>query len=303
MRTSEKGIEFLERHEGVVLKAYRDPTGTWTIGAGLTAASGVVKPRAGMAITREEARALMAKALERNYEPAVAKAMPGAKQHEFDGGSSFHWNTGAIGRASWVGACLVGDWPGVQARLMRWTKSKGRVLPGLERRRREEYELIRHGKYAGSVEWGGTANRAKVVVPMTDEEVEAARLGLKKLGYKPGFTRGAITKSAVITFQRDHDLTVDGIIGRATLSTLQRRLDARAKTAKAAAVTAGGVTETQADVLTDALANMPGAEWIGIAVVALGALWLARLAFSYRDAVAAKTQRTAPKLAAQLRRF
>ena len=53
MQLSDKGLAFLETHEGVVLKAYRDPVGVWTIGAGLTAASGVVKPKAGMVITIE----------------------------------------------------------------------------------------------------------------------------------------------------------------------------------------------------------------------------------------------------------
>lgn len=43
--SEDKGIPFLEAHEGVALTAYRCPAGKWTIGAGLTAASGVVEPR------------------------------------------------------------------------------------------------------------------------------------------------------------------------------------------------------------------------------------------------------------------
>jgi len=102
MRTSENGIAFIQRHEGVVLRAYRDPVGVWTIGAGLTKKSGVVDPSPGMAITREQADDLLARALRLNCEPAVARAMPRAKPHEFDAGVSFHFNTGAIARASWV---------------------------------------------------------------------------------------------------------------------------------------------------------------------------------------------------------
>ena len=60
MQTSQRGIAFLERHEGVVLRAYRCPAGHWTIGAGLTAASGVVTPKPGMVITRKEATRLLA---------------------------------------------------------------------------------------------------------------------------------------------------------------------------------------------------------------------------------------------------
>ena len=44
MQTSAQGIVALELEEGVVLKAYRDAVGVWTIGAGLTASSGVVRP-------------------------------------------------------------------------------------------------------------------------------------------------------------------------------------------------------------------------------------------------------------------
>jgi GH24 family phage-related lysozyme (muramidase) len=73
--SEEKGIPFLKAHEGVVLTAYRCPAGKWTIGAGLTAASGVVTPRAGMTITRAEASHMLKQALARNYEPAVRQAI------------------------------------------------------------------------------------------------------------------------------------------------------------------------------------------------------------------------------------
>ena len=116
MQTSERGIAFNERLEGVVLRAYRCPAGKWTIGAGLTAASGVVDPGPGMVITVEDASRLMALALRKKYEPAVARAMPGAKQHAFDGGVSFHWNTGAISRASWVPAWASGNMAGMRER-------------------------------------------------------------------------------------------------------------------------------------------------------------------------------------------
>lgn len=83
MQTSERGVAFIERHEAVVLRAYRDPVGVWTIGAGLTAASGVVDPGPGMVITAEEASRLLTEALRRRYEPAVARAK-GAKGERAD---------------------------------------------------------------------------------------------------------------------------------------------------------------------------------------------------------------------------
>jgi hypothetical protein len=87
--SEDKGIPFLEAHEGVVLTAYRCPAGKWTIGAGLTAASGVVAPHAGMTITRAEARRLLKLALARNYEPGVRQVLGPVPQHAFDGAVSF----------------------------------------------------------------------------------------------------------------------------------------------------------------------------------------------------------------------
>lgn len=311
MQTSEKGIAFLERLEGVVLRAYRDPVGIWTIGPGLTAASGVVTPKAGMTITLEQSRALTAEALVRNYEPAVRKAMPGAEQHEFDGGSSFHWNTGAIGKASWVARWRAGDWPGVRSKINLWVKGGGKVLPGLTRRRKEEYNLIRFGVYEGDPSVTPADGLATEVLRLSGAELTEIRQALTELGYAPGDDQRGIAKAAVTAFQRDHDLTVDGIIGKATLSTLQRRIDAATKTVTATAVTAGGAAGGAAaaqggplgDALGETLTNLPGAEWAGAGIGVLGALRLAWLAFSYRDAIAAKIQHRMPGLATFLRSF
>lgn len=96
-------------------------------------------------------------------------------------------------------------------------------------------------------------------------------------------------------FQRDHDLTVDGIIGKATLSTLQRRLNA-----PVAAVAPAGVTAAGGGSLVDAI---PAPEWAGLVVAGLGAIWLGVTAWHYRDVIAAKITDIAPGAAAYLRKF
>ncbi len=309
IKTSPKGIAFLERHEGVVLKAYRDPIGIWTIGAGLTKASGVVTPRAGMTISNAEASRLMAEALQRNYEPRVRKAMPGAQQHEFDAGASFDWNAGAIHKASWVKAWLVGDWGEAKRRLALWRKAGGRVLPGLVRRRDEEFQLLRFGDYGNGASHNPPKDYARIVVPTSAGEVALLHAAFKKLGYLPGANSGRIRTDAVRAFQRDHDLTDDGIIGRATLSTVQRRLDARSKVKAPGAVAASGGAATVAPDQIDVALPEAG----GIApelVVALGALGLVIgglallwVAWRYRDVIAVKVQRFSPRLAAKLRGY
>ncbi len=302
MQTSEKGIAFIERQEGVILKAYRDPVGIWTIGSGLTAASGVIKPVAGMVLSRARAREFLSQALAANYEPGVASAMPGAEQNAFDGGVSFHFNTGAIGRASWVGKWRAHDLPGVRTALLLWNKAAGKVFPGLQRRREEEYLLIAKGIYTANPPPAARGIFAGFGIMVDAAEVQHIRDGFQALGYAvtgaPGTT--GILREGVEVFQRDYDLTVDGIIGKATLSTLQRALDARTKAASAAVATGAGGGVAATDTLADPAALPP---WLGWAVLVLGALWLAWLAFTYRDALAARVQRKMPRLAAFLRSF
>lgn len=302
MHTSNQGIAFLERHEGVVLRAYRCPAGIWTIGAGLTAASGVIKPVAGMVITRTEAARLLSQALQRNYEPAVNKAMPGADQREFDAGVSFHFNTGAIGRASWVRKWNNGDWPGVKVALAMWNKGGGKVLPGLTRRRAEEYALLYDGNYGAgiAVETTPATVLARYVAPITTAEMPAIRDALRQLGYTIADLPGiGIEAQVVRAFQRDHGLTEDGIIGRATATTLQRVLDARAKAPAPAAVAAVGGAEVAGSDF-DMLAGIP---WLGEAAIGLAAARGLYLAWTYRDTIAPVFDRHLPRLAALLRSF
>ena len=316
MHMSPRGRAFLRAHEGDVLKAYRDPVGIWTIGVGLTAASGVVVPKAGMTITREESDRLLKLALTRNYEPAVRQAMPNAKPHEFDGGTSFHFNTGAIGRATWVKRWLAkAGADKIRASLMQWVKGGGRVLPGLRRRRQEEADVIlldRWPTYIKAPAETPTIAQAVFVVAMTPEEIETVADAFEELGYDPGTVEGKIRLRAVTDFQLRYDLTVDGRIGRATLSTLQRELDGRRKAAQAVTAAAGGGTVAGGNeaaapdpstVLDPAIVGDPLVTWIGLSVVALALIVLALLAWRYRDLVAARLADRFPKIATWLRSF
>lgn len=299
MQTSAQGVAFLERHEGVVLKAYRCPAGVWTIGAGLTAGSGVVTPRAGMTITSAEATRLLQLALRRNYEPRTARAMSARKpsQHEFDAGTSFDFNTGAIHRASWVQRWAEKNWSAVRTALLAWNKGGGRVLPGLTRRREEEYRLLRHGEYGRGIARPPTPHLAGLVVDLSAEEMSAAQAAFIKLGYNVGTDPDGFDGLAIRAFQNDHDLTVDGIVGRATLSALQRVMDSRAKAkTPAAAATAGGA-ETALDVGGEV---DPALSLLGPVLLGAGLIWGLWLAWQYRDTIASAIAPRFPKLARKL---
>lgn len=308
MQTSAQGVAALELEEGVVLRAYRDSVGVLTIGAGLTAASGVIKPKLGMVITKEQATELLQQALRANYEPAVAKAMTsidGAivtrpNQHEFDAGLSFHWNLGAINRATWVPAWKAkAPRAEIRMRLLAWNKGGGKVLPGLTARRDREAAMLLDGKYRAPALPTPVAGFARWGLLLSGAEIAAAREGFKLLGYEPGPNSNAIFDDAARKFQADHGLTVDGIIGRATLTTLQRRLDARAKSV-APTLAAAATLPAATSGFADQIVNLP---YAGDASMLGVTLWGVSLAWRYRDVIAAKINPTLPRVAAILRSF
>lgn len=305
MQTSTDGIAALELEEGVVLRAYRDVVGRWTIGPGLTAASGVVRPVAGMVISLAKSRELTSLALRQNYEPAVAQAMPGAAQHEFDAGVLFHWNTGAIARASWVPLWVKkAAQSAIAAKFRAWNKGGGRVLPGLVKRRDRELRILFEAIYPIELSEpkSKSVSIARWALPLTSADKMAVIAELTRLGYAVGVDAAAIPAAEIRRFQADHGLTQDGVIGRATLSTLQRRIDAAAK-AKPAAAAAGTTAPVAATVggapdLTDQIA---GADWALPLLAAAALMWCAWLAWSYRDVIAAKITHRLPRAAAILR--
>lgn len=318
---SPKGRKFIYGHEGVVLKAYRDVVGVWTIGPGLTAASGVITPKAGMTITSQKCDELFDLAVGRNYLPRVVKAL-GANVSPFaiDAGVSFDWNTGAIHKASWVKSFLAGKKDEARQRLGLWNKAGGKVLRGLTRRRAEEANILLLGKYPADIESVGLPTTSEsslfavFVVSATTPEIEEVGAGLTSIGFDAGVVTGKIRRSAVEGFQKAYNLTVDGKIGRATLSTLQRELDARRKAKSGTATTTGGigvaagdqaVTTVNGPAPADPTSVVPDhlASWIGGGIAVIAVAYLAWQAYQYRDIIAVRVADKAPRLANWLRSF
>lgn len=128
------------RHDGLV-EAYPDPgTGgaPWTIGWGATG------PRIGPGTvwTQKDCDERLATDLVR-YACQVAEAIGDAptSQDQFDAMVSFHYNTGAIGRATLTRRHRDGDFAAAAGEFARWKYAGGRVLKGLVRRRAAEAEL------------------------------------------------------------------------------------------------------------------------------------------------------------------
>jgi GH24 family phage-related lysozyme (muramidase) len=135
------------RHDGRI-EAYPDPgTGAepWTIGWGATHMFGRhVRP--GDIISQAEADALLEEHLA-SYAAEVAEALGGApaSPQQFDALVSFHYNTGAIARATLTKKHCAGDYEGAAREFSRWTRAGGKVMKGLVRRREAEADLYRRG--------------------------------------------------------------------------------------------------------------------------------------------------------------
>ena len=152
MKITDRGFLTLIRHEGVVPGPYLDVKEIWTFGIGHTAAAGPPDPARmtrGMpadldAGIREAFRVFRADLA--RYEAAVLRAVKvPLAPHEFDALVSFHYNTGAIARATLTAKHRAGDHAGAAAEFARWNRAGGRVLPGLVRRREAEAALYRQG--------------------------------------------------------------------------------------------------------------------------------------------------------------
>ena len=138
MNTSPKGIALIKEFEGLRLKAYQCPGGVWTIGYGHTAG---VKP--GMVITEAQAEEYLKAnliAFER-YLNGLGLAL---NQNQFDALVSFIYNVGTGNFSNSTLLRKVRANPqdnSIMDEFLRWVYSKGRVLPGLQRRRLAEMKL------------------------------------------------------------------------------------------------------------------------------------------------------------------
>ena len=138
MKTSPKGIALIKEFEGLRLKAYKCPSGVWTIGYGHTAG---VKP--GMVISEAQAEEYLKAdliAFER-YLNGLGLAL---NQNQFDALVSFIYNVGTGNFSSSTLLRKVRANPqdnSIVDEFLRWVYSKGRVLPGLQRRRLAEMKL------------------------------------------------------------------------------------------------------------------------------------------------------------------
>ena len=157
-------------HEGLVREAYRDVVGIWTWGIGVTSASGhKVYPRyVDNPQTLKRCFEVFEWLVRTKYLPPVQAAFAGHTLSEAELGAalSFHYNTGGIGRASWVKQWKAGNVSGARAAIMNWRKP-----PAIIPRRQKEQALFFDGVWSNT----GTAVEYKVNKPSYTPDMGSAQ--------------------------------------------------------------------------------------------------------------------------------
>ncbi|NSZ06469.1 glycoside hydrolase family protein [Agrobacterium tumefaciens] len=236
-KISTHGRAFVRLHEGNPLTCYLDPVGIPTIGTGFTMRSdsvrrelakiGITKLVPGKTkITAAQSDVILDAVLAAEYVSAVVAGSPeNRKQHELDAAASVTFNLG-VGAMNWTWAeyWRKGQIKKAAAHLAsNYNTAKGKKLPGLVRRRKEEALLFEKGIYTGV----GVTKEVTAEPPvLPDPVVKEAQELLTTAGLNPGAIDGWMgekTKAAVIAYQKAHPhLIADGIIGPATIAQLRR---------------------------------------------------------------------------------
>lgn len=145
MKASDKCLKMLAHHEGVRQKPYKCPAGLWTVGVGHLIGDGKSLPDSwNRTFSLEEVYAILAKDVER-FERGVERyiTIP-LKQGEFDAIVSFAFNLGlgTLQKSTLRQKLNRGDKEGAIESLLKYNKAGGKILKGLDNRRKDEAALF-----------------------------------------------------------------------------------------------------------------------------------------------------------------
>lgn len=136
---SKRGLAFIRKWEGLRLVAYKDTGGVWTVGYGHTETV-----FAGMKITEPQAESLLRTDLLRVEKAIRDHVDVPLSQNEYDALCSFIFN---IGVNAFIQSTLLRKlenlaYDGAADQFLRWVHDNGKIVKGLQLRRRDERLLF-----------------------------------------------------------------------------------------------------------------------------------------------------------------
>lgn len=210
-KIGQAGLALIKQFEGCRLTAYQCSAGVWTIGYGHTA--GVYK---GMKITQAQADAFLkqdiAKFEKYINNPSYVQFTDKLNQNQFDALVSFAFN---LGQGNVKKLCVGRNINQIPSAMRQYCKAAGKTLPGLQRRRKAEAAL-----YNKKVE---NCTGTIAVKESEDYNMKTIKKGSKGntvkvwqiiIGTMPDGNFGSGTENATKTWQKNHGLTADGIVGK-----------------------------------------------------------------------------------------
>ncbi|MDE1830260.1 MAG: lysozyme [Thaumarchaeota archaeon] len=121
MQISDQGLQKIIQREGVILHAYQDSVGIWTIGTGHTSAAGSPQVTSGMVITQEQNEEILRNDLKPIEEQFSQHVFVPVTQNQYDAIISIVFN---VGPRFWHSQCIqdlnAGHIESASQAIMQW---------------------------------------------------------------------------------------------------------------------------------------------------------------------------------------
>ena len=209
-RIGQAGLALVKQYEGCRLVAYRCAAGVWTIGYGHTA--GV---HSGMTITQAQADAYLQQDIAKfeGYvnNPAYVPITANLNQNQFDALVSFAFNLGAGNLRK---LCKGRTAAQIAQAMTQYCKANGKVLAGLRRRRAAEQALFNKPVSAATPAQNQNTEDYNMKTIKKGSKGNAVKVWQIIIGVAADGNFGSGTESMTKTWQGNHGLTADGIVGK-----------------------------------------------------------------------------------------
>lgn len=209
-RIGQAGLALIKQYEGCRLAAYRCAAGVWTIGYGHTA--GV---HSGMTITQAQADAYLRQDIAKfeGYvnNPVCVPITANLNQNQFDALVSFVFNLGAGNLRK---LCKGRTAAQIALAMPSYNKAAGKVLAGLTRRRKAEQALFNKAvSCTGTTTTSTNTEDYNMKTIKKGSKGNAVKVWQIIIGAAVDGNFGSGTERMTKTWQGNHGLTADGIVG------------------------------------------------------------------------------------------